>query len=257
MKKSLIILLALLYLAPIRYVFAADQPDSYAKAYQLFSNITEAMMDKYQLLIEGHDQDLEYDAPDYLEGIIFLPFISIDMAFTSMLDESVEESAALAAFAFFGIQDASFTRLAANDYQIAYTSKNGASNIIRCVFSPENGALRYSRYQNDAIEEYVEFVPLGEDQYAMQSGYQRAVVTYSQDQIEAFTFSSTDQSLLNTGDIVYDLNRDGIYPSISGLGEAWVLYHGDLQLIIQLDESALFVKGNDVLGSPKEAVIAR
>ena len=122
--KKMFALLLVLCLLPLFGAHAAGKPDSYAKAYLLHSDITTAILDAYQALTEPNNEGLEYDDPDNLSMIFFLPFLSLDMAFTATFDESMDESTALAVFGFFGITDASFARKAPHNYLITYTNQD-------------------------------------------------------------------------------------------------------------------------------------
>ena len=150
--KKILASLIVLCLLPLFSVCAADKPSSYADAYQLHSDLTTAMMDAYESLTEAHNEGLEYDDPSSLAMILFLPFLSIDMAFTASLKEDTEASAALAAFAFFGITDAALIRQAPHDYIITYANPDEQPVEMRCEFSPETGALRFTQYTDGALK---------------------------------------------------------------------------------------------------------
>ena len=255
--KKVFILLLVFCLLPLFGAHAADKPDSYAKAYQLHNGITTAILDAYQALTEVNNEDLEYDDPNNLSMILFLPFISLDMAFTAALDESVDEFTALAVFGFFGIADASFTRQAPHDYLITYTNQDELPVEMRCEFSPASGALRFSQFTGGVLKQFQELMPLEGNRYALQNKYQRAVVAYADGRLDGLIYSGIGQSLFGDGDAGYNMERDGTFPNASGLGEAWVMERDDIQLIIKLDGSALTVKGEDFLGNQKEVVIPR
>ncbi|MCL2867541.1 MAG: hypothetical protein FWF47_07275 [Clostridia bacterium] len=255
--KKILASLVILCLLPLFGVYADDIPNSYADAYQLHSDLTTAMLDAYESLTEAHDEGLEYDDPSSLAMILFLPFLSIDMAFTASLKEDAEASAALAAFAFFGITDAALTRQAPHDYIITYANPDELPVEMHCEFSPETGALRFTQYTDGALKQFQELVPLDGNRYALQSKHQRALVTYADGRLGGFIYSGIAQSLFGEGDTSYDVVRDGIYPDASGLNEAWVTERDDVQLCITLDGFTLTVKGEDFLLNKKDVTISR
>ena len=257
MKKGILLLLVLC-LFTAGWAFAADKPDSYAEGYALFSGITDAIGNAYTQAAGNHSEGLEYDDPANIDAVLFMPFLSIDMAFTNMLDESVADHVVQTVFSVFGMEDVAFTRQAPHDYLITYTKQEGERVEIHCEFSPENGAIRYSRRDDGVTMDFQELAPLGENRYALQNGSQRAVVTYADGKAEAFVYSSAgQQSLFGSGEMVYDLENDGIYPSASGVDEAWVTEREDLRQTVRLDATALSVKGCDLFGLEKDAVIPR
>ena len=255
--KKMMVLLMVLCLFPMFGANAAGIPDSYANAYQLHNDITTAMLDTFNALTEVHNEGLEYEDPASLEMVLFLPFISIDMAFTAALDEIAPESTMMAVFGFFGIDDATFTRQAPHDYLITYTNQDELPVEMHCEFFPASGALRFSQFTDGALKQFQEFVPLDGSRYALQNRHQRALVTYADGQVDDYIYSGIRQSLYGDGDTAYDMERDGIFPGASGLGEAWVMERDDIQLVIKLDGSVLTVEGEDFLGNLKEVVISR
>jgi len=256
MKKMLALLLVF-SLLPVFGAFAAGKPDSYASAYQRHNDITTAMLDTYNALTEAHNEGLEYDDPDSLTMVLFLPFISLDMAFTASLDENADAATALAVFVIFGVTDATFTRQAPHDYLITYTNQDELLVEMHCEFSPASGALRFSQFTDGILKQFQEFVPLDGNRYAFQNKHQRALVTYEDGHLIDFVYSGIAQSLFGDGETAYDMERDGIYQDVSGLDEAWVMERDDIQLVIQLDGSALTVEGVDFLGIEREVVISR
>ncbi|MCL2811490.1 MAG: hypothetical protein FWD25_06320 [Clostridia bacterium] len=261
MKKALVFFL-LLCLLPMGWVSAETKPDSYAKAYNLFSDISAAMGNAYEETVGDHSDNLEYDDPNSLDLILFLPFLSIDMAFTSMLDEEAEDYVVQTVFSMFGMEDVAFTHPAPHQYLLAYTSideDQGKKEVeMLCQFSPASGAIRYSRRDNGVVMDFQELVPLGGDRYAMQNGSQRAIVTYANGRVTDFAFSSAGgQSLFGSGELVYDFDSDSIYPGPSGADETWVGEKADLQLRVRLDDSTLRVRGTDLFGAEKDVVIQR
>jgi len=245
------------------WVSAETMPDSYAKAYDLFSNIATAMGNAYEETVGDHSVDLEYDDPTNLSLILFMPFLSLDMAFTSMLDEEVDDYVVQTVFSMFGRDDVVLTRAAPHEYILAYTGTDwyevSKDVELLCVFSPSTGSIRYSRRDNGVLMDFQELVPLGGDRYALQNGNQRAVVSYVNGVVDAFTFSYVPGEMLPNfrSAMVYDLERDGIYPNAPGMDEAWVTERDDLRQNIRLDASALSIKGTDLFGAEKDVVIQR
>lgn len=260
--KKILILLLVLCLFPMGWASADAKPGSYAKAYELFSNLSTAMNNAFEEVVGTHNDDLEYDDPTNLSLILFMPFLSLDMAFTNMLDEQVEDHVVQMVFSMFGMEDVAFSKLAPHQYMITYTrtDEDDASKQVEmyCEFSPDTGAIRYSRHDDGVVADFQELVPLGGDRYAMQNGSQRAVLSYAGGTADTFAFSSAGgQSLFGGVELVYDFYSESIYPSAFGLDEAWVMANENLRLSIKLDASGLSVKGTDLFGAEKDVVIPR
>ena len=262
--KKLLVLFLILCLVPAGWAFGADKPASYAQGYERFAGIVDALITAFGNLVDPHNEGLEYDDPTSLQLVFFMPFLSLDMAFTNMLEEDVDESAIHMAFSFFGRTDVAFTRQAAHDYLLTFTSEDMYTGDemkveYHCVFSPATGAIRFVQRNDGEVRDFQEMVPLGGDRYALQNGNQRAVVSYANGVVDAFVFSYVQGEYLPNFRLamVYDFERDGIFPDAPGVDEAWVTARDDLRQTIRLDASSLTVQGVDMFDNEKDVVIPR
>jgi hypothetical protein len=72
-------------------------------------------------------------------------------------------------------------------------------------------------YDGGATLEMYEFVPLGEDKYAFQTMYERAIVEYKNSKITSFIYSLNTRSIENAY-----TDSDSIYINSTDISEAWV-----------------------------------
>lgn len=244
---------------------ASTQPDaggpasapgnSYAAAYELYYAITTAMNVAFDGVVDPHNAALQvenetyWSDPDYYSGI-FLPFLSIDIAYTATFEEDnwAGISASLQqGLSWFDLTDVVVERTAANSYRLAYRgsytdtetweSTEGVYFESLCQYDPGTGALRFAMYAEPggvrALQSLIQFVPLGGDRYALISRSERAVVEYKDGVVTAFDYGN--------GAALNDPDADNIFPAGSGTGAAWVGAQPDIQRRITLQDGTMTI----------------
>lgn len=234
--------------------------DSYAEAYTFYSGLVDKLGSTISNIVDNNNARLEEEQPDtYFDDpsymiIIYMPFLSIDMAFTSSVSETVDPASIVMAYSFMGIEDAEFTITSPGNYKISYTSEDwetGEAESIEELMRYDNGSIRYEQRINGELDEYYEFVALGQDRYALQSKTNRAIVTYKDGKITEVLHSWTKyEEDWETGELTewsvwYDPEADSIWGK-SGIDESWVLElesEGALERIYELKDGVLTISG--------------
>jgi hypothetical protein len=107
-----------------------------------------------------------------------------------------------------------------NDYIM--TGKRAGMNEAfnaHAQYDPAKGAVRLVDITGDKQVFYYEFVPLGNNKYAVQSNKTRIIVEYKNGQVNSFAASKN-------GAADYDAAKDSIYPTGANANEAWVTKAG-------------------------------
>ena len=201
---------------------------SYAESYNLFSDISNKLGELCAEKIQEHNQKLADKYPDsYLENSDYIattvfPFYEIDIALTASIDETMTNELLGNVFDAFGLKNSKFTRNTTNDYSITFDNNSGDAIIFICKYNPANGAFLFldkidAKDGNDTVKAMIEFLPLGENKYAIQSLTERAIVTYKGGVITNAVYSKNIYNVDYTGalsdiEVLYNIYEDSIYP---------------------------------------------
>lgn len=236
---------------------------SYAECYNLFETVIGAMettvndiVDTNNARLEKNDPDNYYQDPSYLT-IIYMPFVSLDMAFTATITDDTPASSISMVYEMFGCEDVTFTKNAPGSYTLRYTTTDYSDESIVYQYeeklSYEGASLRYEQWKDGEVNAFVEFISLGGDRYALQNRTNRAVLTYKDGKITEMTHSWTiwDEDW-ETGEpspesVRYDLSEDGIWGR-KDLDESWVRElenDGSLERIYEVKDGGLTISGMD------------
>jgi len=162
-------------------------PQSYAEGYEFYYDIADEMDRLVNGIVEANNARLEEEYPDdyYSRSdymiLLYMPFISLDMAFTATLDDSSVASVE-SVYRMMGSEDAKVEKLSSGEYRISYTGSDWQDEtntyLVEELVSYSNGSIRYVQYVDGEIKALYEYVSLGNDRFAMQSRTNRAVLTY-------------------------------------------------------------------------------
>lgn len=234
----------------------------YATCYAFYSEMTNKLSQTILEIVENNNTRLEeenpegyFNDPSYLMLFLYLPFLSIDMAFTAAVTDTVEPAAIAMTYAFLGIDDVSFTVLSPGNYKITFTTKDREDETITKhveeTMKYEKESIRYVQRVDGEVDEFYEFISLGGDRYAIQSKNARAIVTYKDGQIIQVLHSDNMYEMdRNTGNltewsVVYDPDSDSAWGR-KDLDEDWVLElesSGGLERIYELKNGTLTISG--------------
>ena len=117
---------------------------------------------------------------------------------------------------------------------------------IHCVYSPEQDSISLLDKDEEELLEFFEYVPLGNDRYAFQTLYERAIVSYQDGEITSLSYSLKPRSF----EYAYSPETDNIYPDGMGADDAWVFAAGKdvFEQTIVLDGANLQISAEDFTG---------
>lgn len=197
--------------------------EDYAGACKQIDVIKKALNTLVNRAVLTHDKSAAEDKNFSTAFISFNMLTSGNLSFTSYLSENEKDRDTLAIiWTGLGVSDMKVERTDTHTYEL--TGKRAgmeAPFLIRCAFSPSSGALRLVETNDDRVDDLLEFVPLGGEKFAFQTKSERAVVTYKDGKITAFSYS-----LLQSETGEYSPDADSIFDR-SGLDEAWVMASGE------------------------------
>jgi hypothetical protein len=159
-----------------------------------------------------------------LDGIFPLQFNSIPFAMTSTFcEDEAQLQAIVVVTEMLGMYDTQVTRNAAHDYSIiGKKSRNDEVYEIHGVYDPAVGSLRMIEKTEGEVTEFLEFVPLGNNLYALQTQKERGLITWQDNQLIAYRYTK-----LADKQEKYDSESDSIYPSGNGADAQWVAPLGE------------------------------
>lgn len=99
-----------------------------------------------------------------------------------------------------------------------------------------------------------EFVPLSGGRYAFQTATERALVTYTGQELSAFTYA---QGAYSSANPLFSHDGDGIFPQGKPVGDGWVLDKSGYLQVLSYSGGTLDVEISELQpGGPRRAVIA-
>ncbi len=234
--------------------------NSYSTAYSFYTEMTDKLGTFVSGIIDDNNARLEEENPDgYFSDpaymiLIYTPFLSMDMAFTSGVSADADPSSITMTYKFLGLEDAEYTKISDSEYKITYTTEDWETNEPESVeefMKYKDGSMRYEQRINGELDEFYEFVSLGNDRYALQSRTHRALVTYKDgvfsEIIHSWTLYETDWETdeIEPWSAWYESDEDSIWGEKS-LDESWVReLEGDRALakILEYKGETLTVSG--------------
>lgn len=236
----------------------------YATSYEFYADLTNKLATTITDIVEENNKRLEEEKPDsyisdpsYILIFLYIPFLSIDMAFTAAVTDDIDPAGLALAYSFFGIDDAKLTIQSPGRYKITYTlpdrDDDTKTNSIEELLRYENGSIRYEQRINGELDEFYEFISLGGDRYALQGKRDRAIIKYKNGEIIEVIHSETmyekdsKTGELKEWSVLYDPDSDSIWGK-SNLDEDWVRElesSGGLKRIYELKDGKLTISGQN------------
>lgn len=201
-----------------------SKASDYASAVKQVSALRKALNTLVNNTVLTHDKSAPADKNFSAEFISFNMINSGNLEFTGYLSEDeAGRDAITQIWTALGVTDMKAERTAAHTYKLTGIRAGMTTPfLIRCAFDPSSGSLQLMENDGDRVIELIEFVPISGDTYAFQTNFERAIVTYRDGKITAFTYS-----LLKSAETEgYDPDADGIYTK-DGFDEAWVKSAGE------------------------------
>ncbi len=221
---------------------SADGPgNSYASAYSFYTEMTQELSTLVMDIVDNHNAKLEEENPDgyfydpsYYLMLAYMPFSSLNMAFTATVDETTDSSAIEMAYSFLGFKDVKFIRTGKGEYTItsSYENSDGTVTSYEEYMKFSDGSLSYNHFTNGEQTEYLEFVNLGNNRYAVQNESARALITYKNGEITSLVHSSNkyetdwETGALTDWSVVNEYPTESIWGR-DDLDEDWVLEKGE------------------------------
>jgi len=196
-----------------------------------------------------HSKSLPVDDPKTIDFLSFSMVTSADLSFTAPLSEDQEQiDSVIQTWELYGCTDVKMKHDKPHDYTM--TGKRAGMEetfTIHCIYSPERDAVSITDVNGKDMVEFYEFVPLGNDQYAFQTLYERAMITYKDGYVSSFIYSLKPR----TSELAYNPKIDNIYPNAASVNEAWVLASGEdtFDQMIVFDGTKLSISATDFTGS--------
>ena len=231
-----------------------DEVTNYEQAYTFYSNLINKISNVVSNAVKHNNERIEeakpddyYNDPAYL-SVLYMPFLSIDMALTSSLSDTVSSATIEMLYSFFGYKDIVFEIKAPGEYVITGQDEDDGVEL-KDLASYSNGGIRYSHLVDGKVTEFYEFIPLGNDRYALQSLTDRAIVTYKDGEITKMIHSETrhetdwDTEQPTTWSVYYDPDTESIWGKTQ-LDDSWVLEKQDgIHSVYEISEGNLTVSG--------------
>jgi hypothetical protein len=192
----------------------------FAGAYQYVDAIYKALDKLVNRSVLLHDKTAPEAAQIGTAGYWFMLLSSGDLPFLyNLCEDQAQLDAIVQMWTLFGCTDVALRHDKAHDYVL--TGKRAGLDTsfeLHCSYSPETGALRLIDTDGGEVIEFYEYVPLGNDTYAFQTLYSRAVVEFRDGKILSFVYAQITQGETPA----YSPESDGIYENSAGVNEAWV-----------------------------------
>ena len=168
--------------SPGKIVDCAGVADFYEK-------LVDGMYKKVMALQDEHN-DAAGDDFTKLVNLWYMPFSSLRYVDAASFTAGTSAAAVQSAFRLMDLEDAVITENE-KEFTITYTATNwpysedtyAFKEVIR--YDPDAPALSVVKYRDGEISSFTEFQALGNDQYALSSELERAIVTYKDGEVLA------------------------------------------------------------------------
>lgn len=232
-----------------------SQDKDFAGACTRIDAISKALNKLVKKSVLIYKKSLPQEESQNISSISFSLVKSNDMPYLSLSEDQAKMDEVVKTWEYFGCTTVKLKHDAANDYTL--TGKRAGmdgSFTIRCVYSPDKDSFRILDKDSGQIAEFYEFIPLGNDKYALQSLYERAIVEYKDGKITSFIYSINTRSK----ESAYKPDAVGIYPNGTGADEAWVSKAGadKYEQFITFDGIKLKISAVDFTGARLQFEIA-
>lgn len=218
--------------------------ETYDEGYQLlskFDQLVNSNLDRHNDETENFDEMLI---------MIFLPFWSMEIAYSSPLSENEDwatvEVQAAQTFSFFGGENVKAVKNAPYDYTVSYI-QDGVRIVDHFKQNIETGAIQMLCYHDKELNEMFEYVPLGNGMYAWQTLSERMVMNWDGQQITECAYSSLN------GEMKYT-ERDSIYRDAKRCNYKWVQQRDSFSTYISYRDDLLTISASGMFGGSIKTV---
>jgi len=199
-----------------------------------------------------HTKTLPADDPKTLAFLTFSMVGSADLSFTAMLNEDQTQiDAVIQTWASYGCTDVKISHDKPHDYTMTGTRAGMDEPFaIHCIYAPEKDSLSLVDKNGKELLEFFEYVPLGNDRYAFQTLYERAILTFRDGKITSLVYSLKPRS----NESAYGPDTDNIFPDGTEADDAWVIAAGKdaFEQWIVYDGKKLQISAVDFTGTKLE-----
>ena len=228
-----------------------SQDKDYAGAASRIGVIQKAIDKLVNRSVVLHMKSLPEEDAGMLQSISFSLVNSADLSATaSLCEDQAEIDSVIGTWQLYGCEDVKILHDKPHDYTM--TGKRAgmdSSFAIHCVYSPEKDSLSLVDKDGKDYAEFFEFVSLGQDRYAFQTLYERAVVSYRDGEITSLAYSLKPRSR----ELAYQPGKDPVFPDGNGVADAWVLAAGEdaFEQLIAYDGAKLQLSAVDFTGTKR------
>ncbi len=218
---------------------AGEEPDIVQKNFIDYYNDQSVMVSLFEKLVEKNLDS--YNEDKGLDDSVFLyltAFYSWELAMGASFTEETSweqlRQGVVMAYEMFGGTEVEVTRNDAHNYTVSYTNSDGARMTEYFRADAQNG-IQMICYKDGVLNEFFEFIALGDDTYAWQSDTERMWMRYQDKTILSCWYSSLSEeaSPYTEAELLYgtDCQPD----------DAWVMERDELHTQISFDGTTLDV----------------
>ena len=199
--------------------------EKYKTASALMTEISEKINTMRDGAIDANNR--EHAESDSQHIAIAMPMLLYSMSpeiicATGFSEDEMANNGITEAAGYMGITDAKAVRNGMYDYTLTGNRfSDGQAFEVHCLCDPDTGGLRILEKVGGAVTEFLEFIPLGDNKYALQTSLERAYVTYRDGEFENLIYTRAVDSAK------YNNEADSIYPTGSLSGSDWTEASGD------------------------------
>ena len=233
----------------------ANLDKDYAGAAARIEVMRQALAKRIEKSVILHAKTLPPEEQQTLSFISFSLAGSADLSFTAPLcEDQAKIDAVIDTWTAYGCTDVKISHEKPHSYTM--TGKRAGMDdpfTLRCVYSPEQDAVSLLDTSGKELLEFFECVPLGNDRYALQTLYERAILVYKDGKITSLDYSLKPRSR----EFAYDPDTDAIFPNGKGVDDAWVSESGKdaFEQRIVFEGNKLQISALDFTGTKLEYAI--
>lgn len=240
----------------------SDACDFYSGLLTEMANIGGTYISRNNAEIEEHDPENYLTYPQYLD-LSYMPFVSVDMALTSGINDSTDAETVREIFEGYGFENVEFTVTAPGQYRITFEdeAENGDKQYHEVLMRYESGSIRFETRINGAVTEFIEFIAMGGGYFALQNMTDRAIVLYRDGKLISLYHSTLryemvwDENRPTSWSVTYDSNADSIWGR-NDLNRSWVDEKNasdGIHLLFEFADDTFVVSGYRKIGYGEEA----
>lgn len=218
---------------------AGEEPDIVQKNFIDYYNDQSVMVSLFEKLVEknldSYNEDKSLDDSVFLYLTAFYSWeLAMGASFTEETGWEQLRQGIVMAYDMFGGTEVEVTRNDAHNYTVSYTNSDGARMTEYFRADAQNG-IQMICYKDGVLNEFFEFIALGDDTYAWQSDTERMWMRYQDKTILSCWYSSLSEeaSPYTEAELLYgtDCQPD----------DAWVMERDELHTQISFDGTTLDV----------------